>query len=499
MKPKAISQPRQPLLYVRAADGAQLESLLSPLALRSSGHHADNEIARILELGRNETAGSDRLPFERDRDRIIHCRQFRKLAGKTQLLIAPNRGDLRTRLTHTMEVYQVATSIARRFNLNIPAVEAIALGHDIGHTPFGHAGEEALDKKLKCIGGFHHASHSVRSLDYTAYDPHLFHEEQTFGLNLTFAVREGILKHGWFIERKSPYHLPPTNTRSWNLAANGTRPFGSIEAQTVALADEVAYLNHDIEDLTLYGFEKVLSARIVHNFFKQHNIAVNRHGHEKWLKTEQSFLNLLSKDKTERVKWLIRDAVDNSVARMEQAQKGRFDRKKRIVDFGESLRTVRNLFYSFFRECIYTDVRIEQKNARAKEQVVFLYDFFEKFFQGNPDMLPAHVQRELQSNSIWWRNYLRDLRRHNFITKSDANLPNEMVACKLAACDVVADLTDKEAIQTVEALCEPESGSGMQAVDRILSTFSNERQLDLNHQRQVFTQNALRSLFSPTP
>jgi len=158
-----------------------------------------------------------RTAFQRDRDRILHAKAFRRLGHKTQVFVAPERDHYRTRLTHTLEVAQVARTIGRLLALNEDLIESIALGHDLGHTPFGHAGEAALDSLLTM--GFRHNEQSLRVVDHLERTEHPF-----FGLNLTWEVRDGILRH-----------TGPEWPATW-------------EGQVVRLADRIAYLNHDIDD-----------------------------------------------------------------------------------------------------------------------------------------------------------------------------------------------------------------------------------------------------------
>ena len=162
-----------------------------------------------------------RTDFQRDRDRIIHCKAFRRLKHKTQVFLSPAGDYYRTRLTHTLEVSQIARTISRALRLNEDLTEAIALGHDLGHTPFGHAGERALDKL--CPGGFHHYEQSLRVVDVL--------EKNGNGLNLTYEVRDGILKH--------------TNMKA-----------DTKEGNVVRFSDVIAYLNHDIEDAVRGGIIK---------------------------------------------------------------------------------------------------------------------------------------------------------------------------------------------------------------------------------------------------
>ncbi|MGI6712363.1 MAG: deoxyguanosinetriphosphate triphosphohydrolase [Bacillota bacterium] len=154
-----------------------------------------------------------RTCYQRDRDRIIHSKAFRRLKLKTQVFIAPEGDHFRTRLTHTLEVAQIARTVARALQLNEDLTEAIALGHDLGHTPFGHAGEEALDEVVK--GGFRHNRQSIRVVEKI---------EGGKGLNLTWEVRDGILLH------------------------TGPMKPSTLEGQVVKIADRIAYINHDIDD-----------------------------------------------------------------------------------------------------------------------------------------------------------------------------------------------------------------------------------------------------------
>src|SRR5471032_881984 len=181
-----------------------------------------------------EAPHASRSQFQRDRDRIIHSSAFRRLEYKTQVFLN-HEGDLfRTRLTHSLEVAQIGRSIARKLRLNEDLVEAIALAHDLGHTPFGHVGQDVLNDCMKDHGGFEHNLQSLRVVDtleehYGAFD----------GLNLMFETREGVLKHCSIENAKK---LGTLGERFLNR----TRP--SLEAQIANLADEIAYNNHDVDD-----------------------------------------------------------------------------------------------------------------------------------------------------------------------------------------------------------------------------------------------------------
>ena len=185
------------------------ERWLSPLAVRSyesRGREQPEEECRL------------RTPFQRDRDRIVHSKAFRRLRHKTQVFVDPEGDHFRTRLTHTLETTGIARAVARALRLNEDLVEAVGLGHDLGHPPFGHAGEQALDELLRARGasGFRHNEHSLRVVERLERDGR--------GLNLTWEVRDGILKHTGDVE--------PT----------------TLEGKIVRIVDRVAYINHDIDD-----------------------------------------------------------------------------------------------------------------------------------------------------------------------------------------------------------------------------------------------------------
>lgn len=195
-----------------------------------------------------------RTAFQRDRDRIIHSKSFRRLKHKTQVFLSPFGDHYRTRLTHTLEVSQIARTIARALRLNEDLTEAIALGHDLGHTPFGHSGEETLDELLP--GGFRHSEQSLRVVDKLEYEGK--------GLNLTFEVRDGILKHSkgrGEIFDDDPEEMPAT-----------------LEGQIVRVSDVIAYVNHDLDDALRARLikEEEIPAKITDILGKHHSTRIDR-------------------------------------------------------------------------------------------------------------------------------------------------------------------------------------------------------------------------------
>ncbi len=194
-------------MYLRQMQEEMEEKILGAYATKSS---------QTKGRQRTEEKCDIRTDFQRDRDRIIHCKSFRRMKHKTQVFISPEGDHYRTRLTHTLEVSQIARSIARALRLNEDLTEAIALGHDLGHTPFGHAGERKLDALCRDTGGFAHNEQSLRMVERL--------EKDGMGLNLTWEVRDGILNH------RTEGH--PT----------------TLEGKIVQLSDKIAYTNHDIDD-----------------------------------------------------------------------------------------------------------------------------------------------------------------------------------------------------------------------------------------------------------
>ena len=212
-------------MTIREQLEAREHQILAPQAAKS-----DRTRGRL----RPEREDHIRPAFQRDRDRVIHCKAFRRLKHKTQVFFAPEGDHYRTRLTHTLEVSQIARSIAKVLRLNEELTEAIALGHDLGHTPFGHAGERVLQSLVP--GGFEHYEQSLRIVDVLENDGQ--------GLNLTWEVRDGIARHS-----KGKHGVP--------VGADPAHRASTIEGQIARVADIIAYVNHDIDDAVRAGLLRV--------------------------------------------------------------------------------------------------------------------------------------------------------------------------------------------------------------------------------------------------
>jgi len=317
-----------------------------------------------------EEPSSSRNEFQRDRDRIVHSSAFRRLEYKTQVFVN-HEGDLfRTRLTHSLEVAQIARSIARNLRLNEDLVEAISLAHDLGHTPFGHAGQDALDDCMKPHGGFEHNLQSLRVVDlleerYGAFD----------GLNLCFETREGILKHcsvenakqlgevgRRFIERKQP----------------------SLEAQLANLADEIAYNNHDIDDGLRSGLLTIEQMMTI-DLFRRHALAV------KSLYPDIPQRRMILETVRRMINELIVDVTETSRASIAAAGPASLDEVRdagRLIGFSDAIHTEAVELKRFLRKELYYHYRVQRMATKAKRIVRDLFAAFDS----EPLLLPKEHQ-----------------------------------------------------------------------------------------------------------
>ena len=337
------------------------EEYLAPYAAHSAGG-----------AGRRypETAHSSRSQFQRDRDRIIHSSAFRRLEYKTQVFLN-HEGDLfRTRLTHSLEVAQVGRSLARNLRLNEDLVEAISLAHDLGHTPFGHVGQDVLNECMKAHGGFEHNLQSLRVVDeleehYGAYD----------GLNLMFETREGILKH-----------CSLTNARLLGPVAvrfiDRTQP--SLEAQLTNLADEIAYNSHDIDDglrsglITIEQLEQVdFFARLWRDV--QHTFP-GLSGRRAIYETLRRLITALADDLIVTSGALLADAAPKHIDDVRAAPP--------LIRFSDPMRKDATELKRFLRENLYRHYKVNRMRVKASRIVRELYESF----MTEPVLLPPDYQ-----------------------------------------------------------------------------------------------------------
>jgi dGTPase len=319
-----------------------------------------------------ETAPIGRTEFQRDRDRIIHSTAFRRLEYKTQVFVN-HEGDLfRTRLTHSLEVAQIARSVARSLRLNEDLVEAIALAHDLGHTPFGHAGQDALNRCMKPYGGFEHNLQSLRVVDvleqrYAAFD----------GLNLCFETREGILKH-----------CSPKNARLLGEVGERfiKRRRPTLEAQLANLADELAYNNHDVDDGLRSGLLNIEQLSEV-SIFARHKQQVldaypkldaRRLVHE----TVRRMISTLVVDLTSQTARNLRSHAPGSVEEVQTAPP--------LVAFSAPLERQQAELKKFLHDNLYRHYRVCRMTAKARRVVNELFEAF----LSDPQLLPPQFQAE---------------------------------------------------------------------------------------------------------
>jgi len=320
-----------------------------------------------------------RTEYQRDRDRIVHSAAFRRLMYKTQVFVNHEGDMFRTRLTHSMEVAQIARTAARALGLNEDLTEAIALAHDLGHTPFGHAGQDALDACMRPYGGFEHNLQSLRVVD------ELEHRYGGFrGLNLTFETREGILKHC------SPMKAADLGELGRRFR-EGTQP--SLEAQLVNLADEIAYNSHDVDDGLRAGLLQVEALREVALF------------REAWEAAGRAWPELPARLRVhETVRRLIdaqvRDLVETSRARIEAAAPADIEAVRAhgapLVAFSEAMRARHVELKRHLRDHLYRHYRVRRMTAKAQRVVRALFEAF----MDDPGLLPpehAQAARRLEA------------------------------------------------------------------------------------------------------
>ncbi|MBI4198226.1 MAG: deoxyguanosinetriphosphate triphosphohydrolase [Chloroflexi bacterium] len=295
-----------------------------------------------------------RTDFQRDRDRIIHSKAFRRLKHKTQVFIAPLGDHFVTRLTHTLEVSQIARTIARALNLNEDLEEAITLGHDLGHTPFGHIGEETLDQLAPT--GFAHAPQSLRIVDTL--------EKDGQGLNLTWEVRQGILSHskpqGDFLDGALPKNL-------------------TLEAQVCRLADAVAYLNHDIGDAVRAGL------------LREDDLP-------------SSVTALLGPGHSQRIDALVTDVVEASWPCTGDNPEGIIP----VISMSSPVRQALNTLRAFMFERVYLPTSHNPQGQKAREIVAFLYGYY----TAHPDQIPQEYWRREEPPERMALDYLSGMTDH---------------------------------------------------------------------------------------
>ena len=359
----------------------------------------------------DESISTFRSCFQRDRDRIIHCSAFRRLKHKTQVFVEHEGDYFRTRLTHSIEVAQVARTIAGVLGLNEELTEAVALAHDLGHTPFGHTGEDALNELMEPYGGFDHNAQAVKIV--TNLERHYADFD---GLNLTWETLEGIAKHNGPVTGALPYALAEYNARH-DLELH---TYASAEAQVAALADDIAYNNHDLHDglrAELFSTDEIAELPILRDCFaavdeKYPDLNYYRRRHE----ALRRFFGILVDDVMAGARKNLADLDPKTAQDIRDAGRP-------MVRFSDGLwqdlKVIRKfLFVRMYRAASVVVVR---KDVTRKVKELF------PLFMQRPDLLPKQ-----------WR-------------KDVADVKNETELARIV-CDYIAGMTDRFALQQYDEL-----------------------------------------------
>ena len=347
-----------------------------------------------------------RTPYQRDRDRIIHCTAFRRLEYKTQVFVNHEGDYYRTRLTHTIEVAQIARTIARRLSLNEDLAESIALAHDLGHTPFGHSGEKTLNEIMKAHGrGFDHNVQGLRVVDYL---------EQRYpdfdGLNLTYEVREGIIRHN------SSYDNPPQQ-KEFN---NDELP--TLEAQVVDVADEIAYFSHDLDD--------GLTSRVIY----EKDLEVIDIWKEALSELTSRFKNLTHQMRRYQalrsiINMFVTDIIESSLKRIKHLKIDSLEdvrsQKERVIYFSNDISKKRDILRDFLYDKFYMHYRVIRMSNKAKRFITELFDIYFK----EPELLPSSYKEKISGKDD-------DFKR-------------------VVICDYIAGMTDRYALDEYKKLFQP--------------------------------------------
>jgi dGTPase len=352
--------------------------IINPAATASFAAKAEKSRGRL----HSEHESATRTAFQRDRDRIIHCNAFRRLKYKTQVFVYHEGDYFRTRLTHSLEVAQIARSVARVLGLDEDLAEALALAHDLGHTPFGHAGERALDTCMSEYGGFDHNAQTLRIVTkleerYAAFD----------GLNLTWETLEGLVKHNGPVvtAARSADDLPRAIAEYAETQDLELQTYACAEAQVAALADDIAYNNHDIDDglrAGLFSIDDVLSVPLVGELFRE---AIDENP-----MIEES--RIISEAVRSLIGRMVNDLIGETEKRIDatgvetSADVRALDHP--IADFSSEMRENDAALKAFLFERMYRHYRVNRMSSKARRIVENLFEILHE----EPELLPSEWQ-----------------------------------------------------------------------------------------------------------
>ena len=316
----------------------------------------------------NEKENSIRSPYQRDRDRIIHSSSFRRLKHKTQVFVNTEGDHYRTRLTHSMEVSQISRTLARTLGLNEDLCETLSLSHDLGHTPFGHAGEEVLDQCMKRYGGFDHNIQTLRIVTLLENKYYNF-----FGLNLTIETLDGLIKHNGPVKNLNLYNTILKKDLFKNKIV--FHEFPSLEAQIAAMSDDIAYNNHDLEDglrAGLFTIEKLNSISFVSKFINKH------------IRNKKSFRReiIINQIVRELINIMVVDVINTTNRNLKkynpQSIKDIYKQDHLIVDFSDKMKIVHMQIKYFLRHYMYNHKKVIINTNRGKRIIKVLFNYLLK-------------------------------------------------------------------------------------------------------------------------
>ena len=315
-----------------------------------------------------ELVSKYRTPFQRDRDRIIHSASFRRLKHKTQVFVNTEGDHYRTRLTHSMEVAQIARSVARYLSLNEDLVETISLAHDLGHAPFGHAGEETLNEQMESYGGFDHNLQTLRIV--------MFLENKYLkfkGLNLSIETLEGLIKHNGPVKDLDLVESLIGIKKFKNMI--NFKTFPPLEAQVSAISDDIAYNNHDIQDginANLFKLEELVEIYFFRDIYKKYKDKINKKNYK--IVTYQIIrdsIDLMIRDLIKNTKKNLRQ---NNIKKIADISKSNF----LIVNFSDKIKNSEKEIKYFLKVKMYNNKNVVKKNNEGKLIIKKLFNNIQK-------------------------------------------------------------------------------------------------------------------------
>tara|TARA_Y100000590_G_scaffold161257_1_gene184885 strand:+ start:3757 stop:4902 length:1146 start_codon:yes stop_codon:yes gene_type:complete len=333
--------------------------------LKSYAVKSINSKGRIFK----EPENSIRSPYQRDRDRIIHSSSFRRLKHKTQVFVNTEGDHYRTRLTHSMEVSQIARTLARSLGLNEDLSETLSLSHDLGHTPFGHAGEEVLNHCMALYGGFDHNIQTLRIVTSIENKYYKFH-----GLNLTIETLDGLIKHNGPVNNLDPYKkILKKDLFNNKILFNS---FPSLEAQVASISDDIAYNNHDLEDglrADLFTIKKISKIPYISKLINRHSRNIKNFRREIIIsQIVRDLINLMVND-------VIKTTNKNLKKSNPQSINDIYNQDHLIVDFSDKMKVIDKQIKDFLRTNMYNHKRVITNTNKGKKVINELFKYLSKY------------------------------------------------------------------------------------------------------------------------